>query len=451
MSFTSINPYTSEVLKSYNAHSVEECKLLVAELQSSFKTWRTFTIEKRTLFVVQLAVLLRQEKEELAKMITLEMGKPILESIAEIEKCALLCDYYAENSPSFLADEIIKTEATKSYVTYEPLGVILGIMPWNFPFWQVFRFAIPAIISGNVCALKHSPNVQGCAQLIEDLFDKAGFQPKVFINLRAEVPTIAALIGMEEIKAISLTGSEAAGRSVAEIAGKHLKKCVLELGGSNAFVVWNDAHIEQSVELAVKSRFLNAGQSCIAAKRFFIMNEVYDEFMALFVAKTKHLKIGSPSDSIVDIGVLARKDLAEKLNAQLHESEKLGATLLVGGNSEKCFFEPTILENVTPEMPVFIEETFGPLACITRVFSEEESIQLATKTNYGLGITICTSTPERAISYSIQIPDGAIFINEMVKSDPRLPFGGTKNSGIGRELGRDGILEFVNRKTIYIR
>lgn len=451
MSFTSINPYTSEVLKSYNVHSVEECKLLVAELQSSFKTWRTSTIEKRTQFVVQLAVLLRQEKEELAKMITLEMGKPILESIAEIEKCALLCDYYAENSPSFLADEIIKTEATKSYVTYEPLGVILGIMPWNFPFWQVFRFAIPAIISGNVCALKHSPNVQGCAQLIEDLFDKAGFQPKVFINLRAEVPTIATLIGMEEIKAVSLTGSEAAGRSVAEIAGKHLKKCVLELGGSNAFVVWNDAHIEQSVELAVKSRFLNAGQSCIAAKRFFIMNEVYDEFMALFVAKTKHLKIGSPSDSTVDIGVLARIDLAKKLNAQLHESEKLGATLLVGGNSEKCFFEPTILENVTPEMPVFIEETFGPLACITRVFSEEESIQLATKTNYGLGITICTSSPDRAISYSIQIPDGAIFINEMVKSDPRLPFGGTKNSGIGRELGRDGILEFVNRKTIYIR
>jgi succinate-semialdehyde dehydrogenase/glutarate-semialdehyde dehydrogenase len=384
-------------------------------------------------------------------MITLEMGKPIAESRAEVTKCALVCDYYAEHGPGFLADEVIGTDAQRSYVRHDPMGCVLSIMPWNFPFWQVFRFAAPALTAGNVALLKHAPNVFGCSILIAEVFEEAGFPRGTFQNLIIHHDQVEKIIAHENVKAVTLTGSERAGASVAEVAGRYLKKCVLELGGNNAFIVWKDADVEKAVQTAVNARMANAGQSCIAAKRFILVDAIYDDFVARFIQAAKKLVAGDPNDEATRVGTLARLDLADQLQRQVKQSVEMGAELLYGGNQRGCYHEPTILGNVKPGMPAFDEETFGPLAPMIKVKDEFEAFELAEKSRYGLGTTVCTRDIQRASELSGVVSDGAYFVNELVKSDPRLPFGGTKRSGYGRELAKDGMMEFVNRKTVYIK
>ena len=324
-------------------------------------------------------------------------------------------------------------------------------MPWNFPFWQVFRYAAPTLTAGNTGLLKHAPNVFGCAQQIEDVFVKAGYPSYVFQNLIVHHDQTELIISNDAVKAITLTGSERAGSAVAEIAGRHIKKTVLELGGNNAFIVWEDADIDKSIKIALTARMLNCGQSCIAAKRFILMEGIYDEFVIKFTKAVKQLKSGDPMDDNTDIGPLARLDLANQLNKQVNESVKKGAKLLFGGNQNGCYHEPTILGNVVPGMAAFDEETFGPLAAMIKAKNIYHAFELSENSNYGLGVTLCTKNVEKALKLAKKVSDGAYFINELVKSDPRLPFGGTKNSGYGRELAKDGMMEFVNRKTVYVK
>ena len=383
--------------------------------------------------------------------ISLEMGKPIAESRAEVAKCALVCDYYADRAPEFLKPEVIETSAAESYVRFDPIGSVLAIMPWNFPFWQVFRFAAPTLIAGNTGLLKHAPNVFGSAITIEDIFRKAGFPEGVFQNLILHHDAIESVVAHKHVKAVTLTGSERAGVAVAQMAGKYLKKSVLELGGSNAFIVWDDADIDAAVQTGVAARMLNTGQSCIAAKRFIIVEKVYDEYVSKFTQAVEDLIAGDPLEEGTQVGPLARHDLADQLHRQIEESIKLGAILHSGGGQRGAFHEPTILGEVTPEMPAFNQETFGPLAAMIRAKDAEHAFALAEDSTYGLGVTICTTDIEMARVYVEKSSDGAVFINEGVKSDPRLPFGGTKCSGYGRELAKEGIVEFVNTKTVYVK
>ena len=378
------------------------------------------------------------------------MHKPISQAIAEVEKCALLCNYYYENAETFLATKHIKTEASESFVTYEPLGVILGVMPWNFPFWQVFRFAVPTLIAGNTVLVKHASNVPKSAQLIQEIFEQAGFPKGCYQDLPIPSSKVANIIANPIIKAVSLTGSEQAGIAVATEAGKHLKKCVLELGGSNAFVILEDANLEKAVATAVNARMQNAGQSCIAAKRFLVHENIADAFVDKFKVAIKNLKTGNPLDKETQIGSLARVDLAEELEVQVQKSIEMGAKLVVGGNRKDAFYEPTILTNITTEMPVFNEVTFGPVAAIITFKTLEEAIELSNQSEFGLGVSIFTQNIDFIKTKISVFNEGAVFINEMVKSDPRLPFGGIKKSGYGRELAEDGIKEFVNVKTVVI-
>jgi succinate-semialdehyde dehydrogenase/glutarate-semialdehyde dehydrogenase len=378
------------------------------------------------------------------------MHKPISQAIAEVEKCAILCNYYYENAESFLSTKNIKTEATESFVTYEPLGVILGVMPWNFPFWQVFRFAVPTIIAGNTVVVKHASNVPKSANLIQEIFEKAGFPKGCYQDLPISSSEVANIIANPIIKAVSLTGSEQAGIAVATEAGKHLKKCVLELGGSNAFIVLEDANLEKAVAIAVTARMQNAGQSCIAAKRFLVHEKIVEEFVIKFKIAIQNLKTGNPLDKETQIGSLARVDLAEELEIQVKKSIQMGAKLIVGGNRKDAFYEPTILTEVTIEMPVFKEETFGPVAAIITFNTLEEAIQLTNQSEFGLGVSVFTQDIDFIKTKISDFNEGAVFINEMVKSDPRLPFGGIKKSGYGRELAEEGIKEFVNVKTVVI-
>lgn len=451
MKFTSINPYTNTTLKSYPAHTKKERQEIISQANIAFEQWRTVSFEARAKLMYKAAETLRKNKERYARMISMEMGKPIVEARGEVEKCAWVCDYYAENAAGFLADEYIKTDAGKSFVRNEPLGVILAIMPWNFPFWQVFRYAAPTLMAGNVCVLKHASNVSGSALLISEVFTEAGFPEHCFQNLLMHHKNMEEVISHKAVKAISLTGSEKAGASAAALAGKYIKKSLLELGGSNTFMVWKDADLEDTVKTAVNARMLNSGQSCIAAKRFIVEEEVYDAFVEKFTAAITTLKGGDPLDESTTIGPLARKDLADTLHEQMEQSIEKGATLLLGGKQEGCYHEPTVLGDVKPGMPAFEEETFGPLACIIKAKDLEEAFALSEQSKFGLGVTVCTKDVEKALAYAHRVSDGAYFINELVKSDPRLPFGGTKTSGYGRELGRDGILEFVNRKTVYVK
>ena len=397
------------------------------------------------------ADLLRKNTDQYARTMTLEMGKPIGESKAEINKCAWVCEFYAENAARFLADEIIESDADESFVSHDPIGPVLAIMPWNFPFWQVFRFTAPALMAGNTALLKHAPNVFGCATHIEELLQEAGFPDGVFQNLFVHHDRTEQIIASDIVQAVTLTGSERAGRAVGSLAGKYLKKSVLELGGNNAFIVWEDADMKQAVQTGVMARMLNSGQSCIAAKRFILVGEAYDKFVPYFLEQITSLKKGDPMDESTELGPLARKDLADQLQEQVTKSLDQGAELLTGGGQQEAFHEPTVLSNVRPGMPAFDEETFGPLAAIIKAKDEEEAFELASQSRYGLGTTLFTTDIERARKSVGKIPDGAFFINELVKSDPRLPFGGTKNSGYGRELSREGILEFVNKKTVYVK
>ena len=413
-------------------------------------SWRNLSIQNRISFLPQLSKLLLENKEEYATCITTEMHKPISQAIAEVEKCALLCNYYYENAESFLFTKNIKTEATESFVTYEPLGVILGVMPWNFPFWQVFRFAVPTIIAGNTVIVKHASNVPKSAKLIQSIFEQAGFPNGCYQDLPIPSSEVAKVIANPIIKAVSLTGSEQAGIAVATEAGKHLKKCVLELGGSNAFIILEDANLEKTVEIAVNARMQNAGQSCIAAKRFLVHENIAEEFLSIFKVAIQNIKTGNPLDKETQIGSLARVDLAEELEIQVQKSIQMGAMLLVGGNRKDAFYEPTILTKVTTEMPVFNEETFGPVAAIIIFKTIEETIELSNQSEFGLGVSIFTQDIDFIKTKISAFNEGAVFINEMVKSDPRLPFGGIKKSGYGRELAKDGIKEFVNVKTVVI-
>lgn len=418
--------------------------------QNTQYSWRNLSIQNRISFLPQLAQLLLENKEEYATCITTEMHKPISQSIAEVEKCALLCNYYYENAETFLAIKTIKTDASESFVTYEPLGVILGVMPWNFPFWQVFRFAVPTIIAGNTVVVKHASNVSKSAELIQLIFEKACFPKACYQDLPISSSEVANIISNPIIKAVSLTGSEQAGIAVATEAGKLLKKCVLELGGSNAFIILEDANLEKAVVTAVNARMQNAGQSCIAAKRFLVHENIVEEFVAKFKVAIQNLKTGNPLDKETQIGSLARVDLAEELEVQVQKSVQMGAKLIVGGNRKAAFYEPTILMNVTTEMPVFKEETFGPVAAIITFKTIEEAIKLSNQSEFGLGVSVFSQDIDFLKTKIPSFNEGAVFINEMVKSDPRLPFGGIKKSGYGRELAEDGIKEFVNVKTVVI-
>lgn len=451
MEFKSFNPYNNEEVGSYTALSKEETTTKLNDAQNAFKTWRKVPLSERTVLIKKAGQVLRDNLEAYAKMITLEMGKPISEARSEVNKCAWVCDYYAENAAAFLADEAIPTDAQQSFVQHAPIGTVLAIMPWNFPFWQVFRFAAPTLTACNTGLLKHAPNVFGCAQMIEEVFVKAGFPPKVFQNLIVHHDLTEHIVSHDGVRAVTLTGSERAGAAVAEIAGRHIKKSVLELGGNNAFLVLEDADIDKAVKTAITARMLNGGQSCIAAKRFILVEGIYDEFVTKFTQALIKLKSGNPLDETTQVGPLARKDLADQLHRQIEASVKLGAELLLGGHQQGCYHEPTILGSVQPGMPAFDEETFGPLAAMIKARDIDHAFELSEQSRLGLGVTICTSNTALALTYADRVSDGAYFINELVKSDPRLPFGGTKKSGYGRELSKDGMMEFVNRKTVYVK
>ncbi|TLP80165.1 NAD-dependent succinate-semialdehyde dehydrogenase [Maribacter sp. ACAM166] len=451
MEFKSNNPYNDEQVGLYTALTQEALVEKLNRSQVAFESWRKVPLSKRCHLIKKAGHVLRDNVEVYAKMITLEMGKPIEESRAEVNKCAWVCDYYAENAASFLKDEFIATDAYKSFVKHDPIGGVLAIMPWNFPFWQVLRYAAPTLTAGNTGLLKHAPNVFGCAQLIEEVFIKAGYPPHVFQNLIVHHDQTEFIIAHEAVKAVTLTGSERAGSAVAEIAGRHIKKTVLELGGNNAFIVWEDADIDVAVKTAINARMLNCGQSCIAAKRFILMESIYDEFVIKFIEAVKQLKSGDPMNDNTKIGPLARLDLADQLNKQVNESVKKGAKLLLGGKQNGCYHEPTILGDVVPGMAAFNQETFGPLAAMIKAKNIDHAFELSENSTYGLGVTVFTKNIEKALKYVDKINDGAYFINELVKSDPRLPFGGTKKSGYGRELAKDGMMEFINRKTVYVK
>ncbi|MFC3881197.1 NAD-dependent succinate-semialdehyde dehydrogenase [Algoriphagus namhaensis] len=451
MEFKSINPYNGQEVGHYTSHSQSELTSKLDKAGKVFHSWRNVSLSERANLMMKAGKVLKDNVEEYAKMITLEMGKPIKESRAEVNKCAWVCEYYATNAEQFLKDEIIETDAQKSLVKHEPIGCVFAVMPWNFPFWQVFRYAAPTLMAGNTGVLKHAANVFGCAEKIEEVFTKAGFPEGVFQNLIVHHDQSEKIISHPSVKAVTLTGSERAGSAVAALAGKYLKKSLLELGGSNAFIVWEDADLDQAVKTAVSARMMNCGQSCIAAKRFILIESIYDEFVSKFTKAITELKSADPMNEETEIGTLARKDLADELHEQIQKSLDLGAKLIHGGKQKECYHEPTILGDVKPGMPAFDEETFGPLAAMIKAKDEIDAFRLSELSAYGLGVTVCTTNIEKALSMSNQVSDGAYFINEFVKSDPRLPFGGTKKSGYGRELAKDGMMEFINRKTIYIK
>jgi succinate-semialdehyde dehydrogenase/glutarate-semialdehyde dehydrogenase len=450
MSLKSINPFNGKIIREFEEFSYDKSEEIIRQSAERFGSWKKTGFEERNNLIKNTADVLRKNIDEYAGAITQEMGKPVKESQSEVEKCAWACDYYAQNAAGFLRQEEIRTDAIKSYVSYEPLGVILGIMPWNFPFWQTFRFAVPSIMAGNTAVLKHSSNVQICASLIEKVFSDAGFPDSVFRNLAVSSSGMERIIRNKNIKAVSLTGSEEAGRKVASIAGDELKKCVLELGGSNAFIVLEDADIDKAAETGVKARFQNAGQSCIAAKRFIVVKKIMDEFLEKFVGRVRNIRTGDPSDPGTEMGPLSGKGQVETVHDQVIRSVKMGATVIEGGTFENAFYKPTIVTNVKPGMPLFEEEVFGPVAAVIEAGDIEEAVMLANHPFYGLGVSLFTKDSEKGIRLVSEFRDGSVFINGMVKSDPRLPFGGTGRSGFGRELSVHGIREFVNVKTVWI-
>ncbi|CAM3418276.1 NAD-dependent succinate-semialdehyde dehydrogenase [Aequorivita lipolytica] len=446
----SINPYTDEELQSYKNHTKKEVSEIIDKADKRFYNWRETSFSERKKLMLAAASELKKNKQEYAKTMTLEMGKPITQAIAEVEKCAWVCEYYAENAEKHLENERVKTDAHKSYVSYEPLGVVLAIMPWNYPFWQVFRFAAPALMAGNIGILKHASNVFGSALNIEKVFKRAGFPENCFTTLLVGSDAVEEIIENEKVKAVTLTGSGPAGSSVASIAGKNIKKSVLELGGNNALVIMKDCEMDKTIETCVQARFQNTGQSCIAGKRLIIDASISEEFVEKMLVKVRELKSGDPMDEETYVGTMARADLAKDLEKQVNDSIKAGAKLEIGGKRQGAYFEPTILTNVNEGMSVFKEETFGPVLSVTTFKTVEEAVALSNNSKFGLGVSIFTKNIEEAEKLAFQFDEGAVFINELVKSDPRLPFGGIKQSGYGRELSDDGIKEFVNRKTVYI-
>ena len=454
MVLTSQNPATGEVLKTYATHNAHEVEAILAAVAQAAAHWRERDIAARAALLKRTAAVLRARTADYARLITLEMGKPIKEARGEIEKCAWGCEFYADNAAAFLADEEIATDATRSLVAYQPLGTVLAIMPWNFPFWQVFRFAAPALMAGNTAVLKHAANVPQCALAVEGVFREAGLPENIFRTLLMESGRVEGIIKDPRIHAVTLTGSEAAGRQVAAQAGAQLKKTVLELGGSDAFVVLPDADLELAATVGVAARYLNGGQSCIAAKRFILTAAIHDEFLARFAAVAQRLKMGDPLNEATDIGPLARLDLRDALHAQVQDSIKAGATLVFGGDAVPgagAFYTPAALDRVEPGMRAYREELFGPVAIVLRARDEKDALRLANDNRYGLGGSVWTRDLEKGERFARQFESGAAFVNGLVKSDPRLPFGGIKASGYGRELSAHGIREFVNIKTLWMR
>ncbi len=451
MILKSINPYTNLVIEEFEEFSDSKIERFLNMSDKAWKQWKSSGFNTRRSLIVKVSKILKANKTVYAAAITSEMGKPISESIAEIEKCAWVCEYYAENAEKFLRPETIQTDADSSFISYEPLGPVLGIMPWNFPFWQLFRFAVPTLMAGNTVLLKHASNVQICARHIEDIFNEAGFPASVFQNLVIGSHRMKNVIANNVIKAVSLTGSETAGRKVAEIAGGNIKKILLELGGSNAFVILKDADIQRAVETGLKARMQNAGQSCIAAKRFIVDRRVSRNFIEMFRQRIEELITGDPMNESTLMGPLSSIRQAETVESQVKKSVDMGAILITGGERTGAFYKPALVIGVKPGMPLFEEEVFGPVAPVIIADNTDEAINLANRTRYGLGVTIFTGDISKAEKMAPRFEDGAVFINSLVKSDPRLPFGGTKQSGYGRELSLHGIREFVNIKTIYIK
>ena len=444
------NPYNGDFINEYKYISNADVETAITNAHQAFVNYKSIDFKVRSQFLKQLAVLLKEHKHKLANSMMLEMGKPIAQAKAEIEKCAWLCEYYADNAASFLAPKQVKTEAQLSEIHYEASGVLLAIMPWNYPFWQVLRCLAPAIMLGNTVVLKHADNVLQSAQLLENLVLKAGLPKYFFQHLIIKEEQTELIIANPQVKAVSLTGSTKAGSAVASLAGKHIKKSVLELGGSNALVVFKDADIKSTVDICVQARFQNTGQSCIAGKRLLLHHAIYEEFMSALEQKVKQLEVGNPAEEDTYISVLAREDLAENLENQLKKSVEMGAEIRCGGHRKSTFFEPTLVEKATPNMPIFEEETFGPLLAITAFQDTDEAIKLANHKHYGLGVSLFTKDVELAKKLAPKFKDGAVFINSLVKSHPKLPFGGSQSSGYGRELGKEGLLEFANLKTLYV-
>ena len=454
MTFKSVNPFDGTTIAEIASFTAAEIEAALQQAAQAAPAWASTPVAKRCDLMRRAATVLRGHVDDFARMMTLEMGKPIREARAEIEKCAWVCDYYAAEGAGFLADEIIESDASRSLVTCRPLGTVLAVMPWNFPFWQVLRFAVPALVAGNTGLLKHASNVPQCALALESVFTEAGFPDGVFRTLMIPSSQVAGVLEDARVQAVTLTGSEPAGRQVAAIAGAQVKKSLLELGGSDPFIVLQDADLDLAVEQAVISRFLNTGQSCIAAKRFIVVEPIADEFVARFKTAVEAMTLGDPLDEANQLGPMARLDLREELHRQVLDSLSQGAVAVTGCNPVSgagAFYPPSILDHVTASVCAYREELFGPVASIIRVADEEDAVRIANDTDFGLGGSVWTRDSDRGERIARQLQCGCAFVNGLVKSDPRLPFGGIKNSGYGRELSRLGIHEFVNAKTIWIR
>ena len=454
MGFTTINPSSGEVLATYPFMSAGRVDRVLAAARDAQSEWRRVPPEERARIVGDIAAQFRARQRHLAEIVTMEMGKPLAESLAEVEKCAAGCEYYGTNGAGFLRDRVVETEAWRSYVTFQPLGLVLAIMPWNFPLWQVVRAAVPALVAGNGVLLKHAPTVPGCALELTDLFAAAGLPDGLFANLFTDVDATGGLIRDARVHAVTLTGSTRAGRRVAAVAGSEVKTCVLELGGSDPYIVLEDADLPRAVEACVTGRLVNGGQSCIAAKRLIVHEAVADEFTDAVTARMAGVRVGDPMGATTDVGPLAREDLRNHLAAQVDRSVRAGAELRLGGEIPAVpgwYYPCTVLAGVEPGMPAYDEEMFGPVACIIRAESEEDSVRIANDTAYGLGAAVFTGDPERGERIARDgIEAGSCFVNDFVRSDPRLPFGGVKGSGFGRELADFGTREFVNVKTVVV-
>ena len=447
--FQSINPYTLQTISQHHILTQSELNQKLELSATAYKHWKHTTFAERATKMHQLATILREKKLELAHLITAEMGKIIPEAIAEIEKSAANCDFYAENAEKFLKD-VVYEMPFKTLSVYDPMGAVFAIMPWNYPFWQVIRYAAPALMAGNVSILKHAPNVIGCAKAIAHCFLEAGFPDGVFQEITIDIDKVESVIANDIVCGVTLTGSELAGSAVAALAGKHIKKSILELGGSDAFIVLDDANLDKATTAAAQSRMINAGQACICAKRFIVTNTIADEFAAVFATKIKNIKQGNPLDEQINMGPLARIDLANKLTFQLEKSLQQGARLLVGGVQNHCNFSPTLIDFVTDKNIAFAEETFGPLATIIRAKDADDALVIANNHRYGLAAAIWTENHEHAYTMARKLESGNVYINTVVRSDSRIPFGGIKKSGYGKELSDIGIKEFMNMKSLII-
>jgi succinate-semialdehyde dehydrogenase / glutarate-semialdehyde dehydrogenase len=453
MAIASINPATGELTKRFDAHIDTEIESALDRAVSAFEKHRRSSFAERAAKLQHAAELLEKDREHFGRIITSEMGKLLRGSIDEIDKCARGCRFYAEHGEKFLSEQIVSSDPGRSYVRYEPLGAILAIMPWNFPFWQVFRFAAPALMAGNVGLLKHASNVPQCALAIEEIFRDAGFGPGVFQTLLIENEAVEKIIRDPRVKAVTLTGSERAGSAVASTAGREIKKSVLELGGSDPFIVMPSAKLDDAISIGVKSRMVNSGQSCIAAKRFIIADAIYDQYVAQFVEKMKKLKLGDPAEETTEVAPLSSENILRGVDEQVQKSIAAGAKILCGGkpaDGPGYFYEPTVLAEIPKNAPAYREEVFGPVALFFRARDREEAVTIANDSTFGLGASVWTNEPAEQEFFSHELESGMVFVNAMVASDPRVPFGGVKRSGYGRELGAEGIREFVNIKTVVV-